>query len=92
MTNFFPFMARRASRAITLVGPWLVLGLVAVGQAYSAKAVPLSEQTASPWVADLHSALRLIEGPRSAGAVMGAIAIRLDSGWKTYWQIGRAHV
>jgi DsbC/DsbD-like thiol-disulfide interchange protein len=47
-------------------------------------------QDASPWVSDLHAALRLIAGAayKSDGAPVrrAGIEIRLDPGWKTYWR------
>jgi DsbC/DsbD-like thiol-disulfide interchange protein len=51
---------------------------------------PASAQDDSPWVADLHAAMRLIAGAAltSDGAMVrrAGIEIRLDPGWKTYWR------
>lgn len=43
---------------------------------------------ASPWDADQRSALRLIAGSTAGGAptLRAGIAMRIDSGWKTYWR------
>jgi DsbC/DsbD-like thiol-disulfide interchange protein len=50
----------------------------------------LRAEDASPWVADMHSAARLVGGGKVAsegGAVLRAgIEVRLDPGWKTYWR------
>ncbi|HZP77452.1 MAG TPA: protein-disulfide reductase DsbD domain-containing protein [Pseudolabrys sp.] len=49
-----------------------------------------AEDSASPWVADVHSASRLIAGNKAtteSGPVLRAgIEIKLDPGWKTYWR------
>jgi DsbC/DsbD-like thiol-disulfide interchange protein len=43
---------------------------------------------ASPWVDDMHSALRLIAGSNKAGAetLHAGIEIKLGPGWHTYWR------
>jgi DsbC/DsbD-like thiol-disulfide interchange protein len=43
-------------------------------------------QDASDWVADGHSAVRLMAGSRTTKAMLGGIAFRLQPGWKTYWR------
>lgn len=43
-------------------------------------------QDASPWVTDLHSALRLLAGSRTGSVLMGGVEIQLQPGWKTYWR------
>lgn len=40
----------------------------------------------SPWVRDTHSALRLVAGSRNGTVLLGGLALKLDSGWKTYWR------
>lgn len=40
----------------------------------------------SPWVRDAHSALRLVAGSRNGTVLLGGLALKLDSGWKTYWR------
>jgi DsbC/DsbD-like thiol-disulfide interchange protein len=41
---------------------------------------------ATPWIRDAHSALRLVAGSRNGAVLLGGLALRLDSGWKTYWR------
>ncbi|UTD27232.1 protein-disulfide reductase DsbD domain-containing protein [Bradyrhizobium sp. WD16] len=41
---------------------------------------------ASAWVKDAHSALRLVAGSRNGAILLGGLALKLDSGWKTYWR------
>lgn len=43
-------------------------------------------QEASPWIADSHSAVRLVAGSRSGNILLGGIGFHLDPGWKTYWR------
>jgi DsbC/DsbD-like thiol-disulfide interchange protein len=68
--------------------PWLCVafGPVAGGGLSPAMAQSSPEQMATPWVTDLHSAVRLIGGSGEAGGLLGGIVIRLDPGWKTYWR------
>jgi DsbC/DsbD-like thiol-disulfide interchange protein len=51
---------------------------------------PARAEDASPWVTDLHSAVRLIGGATlkadAATVRRAGIEIRLDPGWKTYWR------
>ena len=51
---------------------------------------PVQAQSATPWHADSHAAVRLIAGSmvKSAGAtfVRAGIEIKLEPGWKTYWR------
>jgi DsbC/DsbD-like thiol-disulfide interchange protein len=56
----------------------LVCGNVAVTSARA--------QSASPWVDDTHSSVRLLAGPRSGNEVLGGIDLTLAEGWKTYWR------
>jgi DsbC/DsbD-like thiol-disulfide interchange protein len=46
----------------------------------------VAAQTASPWIDDTHSSVRLIAGTPHDGALTGGIAFRIQSGWKTYWR------
>ena len=43
-------------------------------------------EDASPWITDLHSAMRLIAGPRDGDVLTGGIALQIQPGWKTYWR------
>ncbi len=45
-----------------------------------------SAEDSSPWVADSHSAVRLLAGSRSGSVLLGGIAFQLEPGWKTYWR------
>ena len=48
--------------------------------------LPARAQDASPWVQDGHSSVRLLAGSRSGAVLLGGIAIRLQTGWHTYWR------
>lgn len=43
-------------------------------------------QDVSAWVADGHSAVRLLAGSRNGGVLLGGVGFKLDPGWKTYWR------
>ncbi|HEX3708372.1 MAG TPA: protein-disulfide reductase DsbD domain-containing protein [Pseudolabrys sp.] len=49
---------------------------------------PAQADGESPWVEDLHSALRLIGGNNASGAasLRAGIQLRLQPGWHTYWR------
>ena len=61
--------------------------LVAACAVIVAKA-PAHAADASPWIADSHSAIRIISGSNSQGAatLRAGIEIKLQPGWKTYWR------
>jgi DsbC/DsbD-like thiol-disulfide interchange protein len=61
------------------------LGLAATLFA-SSLAIEARAEDASPWQRDGHSAVRLLAGSRSGAVLLGGIALRLQSGWKTYWR------
>lgn len=48
--------------------------------------VRASAQDVSPWIRDMHSAVRLIAGSRSGNVLLGGIGFQLQPGWKTYWR------
>ena len=50
-------------------------------------AAPARAGDASPWVADLHSSLRLIAGGKAGTeALRAGIEIKVAPGWHTYWR------
>jgi DsbC/DsbD-like thiol-disulfide interchange protein len=67
----------------------LLVSVAAAGVASANVASSARAAEASPWVADAHSALRLIAGsaPKSAGEPLRAgVELKLAPGWKTYWR------
>jgi len=75
------FLERRAYRAIALLG-----ALIATLPGW-----PVPGRADSAWQQDIYSALRLVDGEHTmageyAGAVLAAIEIRMQTGWKTYWR------
>src|ERR1700687_6083227 len=52
----------------------------------SSLAIEARAEDASPWQQDGHAAVRLLAGSRSGAVLLGAIAFRLQPGWKTYWR------
>jgi DsbC/DsbD-like thiol-disulfide interchange protein len=68
-----------------------VISYIAVTALALLAAAPAARaQDGSPWVSDLHSAVRLIGGAalKTEGVTVrrAGIEIRLDDGWKTYWR------
>lgn len=47
---------------------------------------PAQAGDTSPWVRDIHSAVRLIAGSRSGNTLLGGIGFEIEPGWKTYWR------
>ncbi len=67
----------------------LLFSMAMAAAALTYVASPAHAADASPWVADDHSAMRLIGGSSSNGPgqpLRAGVEIRLASGWKTYWR------
>jgi DsbC/DsbD-like thiol-disulfide interchange protein len=78
------FRQQRANRREVLA---LVAGSVVGALAAAGSRPALAAEAASPWSVASHSALRLVDGGRSAGgALLAGLALRLKPGFKTYWR------
>ncbi len=80
MIRFVPFQLRRPGLLDAAFAY-----LLAVGSCIGAHAQDMPRD-ASTWVTDQHSSVRLIAGSRNVGVLLGAIDLRLQPGWKTYWR------
>lgn len=63
-----------------------ILALTALSAATFAAALPVHAEIGSDWTAPSGTAVRLVAGEKTDGALTGGVQIRLSPGWKTYWR------